>query len=91
MRLDNNNNNDDNNDDDGDGDGGGGGGGVCKGEILGGRRRSILEVAGAIRTGVRLGSITKDTANKSKWSIFVISEHLSLISSITLGPQAPEN
>ena len=39
---------------------------VCTGEILGGRRRSILQVAGAVRTGVRLGSITKQTALNSK-------------------------
>ena len=34
--------------------------------ILNGRRKSILEVGQAIRTGVRLGSITKDTALNSK-------------------------
>ena len=42
------------------------GDGVLSGQILGGRRRSILEVAGAIRTGVRLGSITKETAHNSE-------------------------
>ena len=34
--------------------------------ILNGRRKSILEVGAAIRTGIRLGSITKETALKSK-------------------------
>ena len=36
------------------------------GGILNGRRKSILEVGNAIRTGVRLGSITKETALNSK-------------------------
>ena len=34
--------------------------------ILSGRRQSILEVGAAIRTGIRLGSITKESALKSK-------------------------
>ena len=34
--------------------------------ILTGRRKSILEVGAAIRTGIRLGSITKESALKSK-------------------------
>lgn len=34
--------------------------------ILNGRRKSILEVGAAIRTGIRLGSITKESALKSK-------------------------
>ena len=42
---------------------------VCTGEILGGRRKSILQVAGAIRTGVRLGSITAQTAHNSKFGM----------------------
>ena len=36
------------------------------GGLLNGRRKSILEVGSAIRTGVRLGSITKETALNSK-------------------------
>ena len=43
---------------------------VCTGDILGGRRRSIFQIAGAIRTGVRLSSITQDTANRSKFKVF---------------------
>ena len=34
--------------------------------ILNGRRKSIMEVGAAIRTGIRLGSITKESALKSK-------------------------
>ena len=34
--------------------------------ILSGRRQSIMEVGAAIRTGIRLGSITKESALKSK-------------------------
>ena len=34
--------------------------------ILNGRRKSILEVGAAIRTGIRLGSITKESALRSK-------------------------
>ena len=43
---------------------------VFKGEgILGGRRKSILEVGSAIRTGVRIGSISKETALNSKCGV----------------------
>ena len=42
---------------------------VCTGEILHGRRKSIFQVAGAIRTGVRLGSITRETAYRSKLGV----------------------
>ena len=34
--------------------------------LLSGRRQSIMEVGAAIRTGIRLGSITKESALKSK-------------------------
>ena len=34
--------------------------------LLSGRRKSIIEVGAAIRTGIRLGSITKESALKSK-------------------------
>ena len=40
--------------------------GVFNNGILSGRRKSILEVGSAIRTGVRIGSITKETALNSK-------------------------
>ena len=39
---------------------------VFTGELLAGRKKSILEVAGTIRTGVRIGSITRQTAYNSK-------------------------
>ena len=51
---------------------------VCTGEILGGRRRSILQVAGAVRTGVRLGSITKQTALNSKLREYLLLPTFSL-------------
>ena len=34
--------------------------------ILSGRRKSLIEVGVAIRTGIRIGSITKESALKSK-------------------------
>lgn len=34
--------------------------------LLNGRRKSIMEVGAAIRTGIRLGSITKESALKSE-------------------------
>ena len=37
--------------------------------ILGGRKKSIHQVGSAIRTGVRLGSITKETALNSEWGV----------------------
>ena len=41
--------------------------------LLSGRRKSIIEVGAAIRTGIRLGSITKESALKSKLHYLVMS------------------
>ena len=51
---------------------------LCTGDIMGGRRKSIAEVAGAIRTGVRVNSITKDTATNSEFWWILPSMHASL-------------
>ena len=47
------------------------------GDLLGGKKKSILEVAGTIRTGVRIGNITRQTAaaaNSKKYSSFISSK-----------------
>ena len=54
-----------------------GGGGVFRGEgILNGKKKSMLEVGAAIRTGVRLGSISKEAALNSKWAGLLIIDEL---------------